>query len=103
MRRREFLGVVSGAAAAWPLRARGQGQAKILRIGILYPGAQATAPARIAAFQSGLQAGGLLPEQIEIVPRVTGGNPALLSPMAADLVALKVDLIFGLGPQAVRA
>jgi putative ABC transport system substrate-binding protein len=76
---------------------------KILRIGILYPGTQAAASGRFAAFQSGLQAGGLAPEQIEIVPRVTGGNPALLQQMATDLVALKVDLIYGMGPPAVRA
>src|SRR5881394_2393834 len=103
MRRREFLGLVSGAAVAWPLRARAQGQAKVRRIGFLYPGTQAAAPARLASFQSGLQAGGLLPEQIEIVPRITGGNPALLTPMATDLVTLKVELIFGLSPSAVRA
>jgi len=103
MRRRDFLSVLGiGAAVGLPLGSQAQPQ-RGRRVGILYPGIQASAPARISAFQSGLQAGGLPPEQIEIVPRVTGGNPALLPAMAADLVALKVDLIFGISPSAVRA
>jgi putative ABC transport system substrate-binding protein len=52
---------------------------------------------------SGLQSGGLPTEQVTILLRVTGGDAALLGPMAADLVAGKVDLIFAIGPAAVRA
>ena len=51
----------------------------------------------------GLQSGGLPAEQVTIVLRVTGGDAALLGPMAADLVGGKVDLIFAIGPAAVRA
>ena len=45
---------------------------------------------------SGLQSGGLPTEQVTIVLCVTGGDAALLGPMAADLVASKVDLIFAI-------
>jgi ABC-type uncharacterized transport system substrate-binding protein len=73
------------------------------QVGFLYPGPQAGASSRVAAFMSGLQSGGLPAEQVTIVLRVTGGDAALLGPMAADLVAGKVDLIFAIGPAAVRA
>jgi putative ABC transport system substrate-binding protein len=72
------------------------------QVGYLYPGPQAAASSRITSILSGLQAGGLPAEQIVIVPRVTGGDPALLAPMAADLVERKVDLIVAAGPAAVR-
>jgi putative ABC transport system substrate-binding protein len=101
MRRRKFITLLGGAAA-WPLAARAQQSGRMRQVGFLYPGPQAGAPSRITSFLSGLQAGGLPAEQITIVPRVTGGDPASLGPMTADLVDRKVDLIFAIGPAAVR-
>jgi hypothetical protein len=99
MRRREFIVALGGAV--WPLTARAQ--QPTFQVGFLYPGPQAAALPRIAAYSSGLQAGGIRPEQVNIVARVTGGDAALLAPMAADLVARKVDLIEAVSPAAVRA
>jgi putative ABC transport system substrate-binding protein len=42
-------------------------------------------------------------EQFEITQRTTDGNPAMLSPLGADLVARKVDLICAQSSTAVRA
>ena len=103
MRRREFLGVLVGAATTWPTVAAAQQPAKIRRIGFLFPGARAFAPGVIAATQSALQAGGLRAEQVEIIQRIADDNVALIAPMAAELVALNVDLIQALSPAAIRA
>jgi putative tryptophan/tyrosine transport system substrate-binding protein len=103
MRRREFITLASGAVAALPFAARAQQSGKMWQVGYLYPGPQAVAPSRIASFLSGLRAGGLPAEQVVIIPRVTDGDPALLGPMATDLVGRKVDLIYAISPAAVRA
>src|ERR1043165_548471 len=103
MKRREFFGVLVGAATAWPTVAAAQQPTKIRRIGFLYPGARAFAPGVIAATQSALQAGGLRAEQVEIIQRIADDNVALVAPMAAELVALNVDVIQALSPLAIRA
>jgi putative ABC transport system substrate-binding protein len=104
MRRREFTTLLGAVAAAWPLSARAQHPAKALQVGFLYPGPPAAAPPRIAAFTSGLQAGGLrVPDQATIILSATDGSADLLAPMATDLVARKVEAICVVGPAAVRA
>ena len=57
MRRREFLGVLGGAAAAWPLAARAQQPERVRRIGVLMASAADDPEARpaSAAFLQGLQ------------------------------------------------
>jgi putative tryptophan/tyrosine transport system substrate-binding protein len=58
---------------------------------------------RVAAFRSGLQAGGVRADQISVIVRVADGDLRLLASLAADLVGRKVDLIHASGPAAVRA
>ena len=104
MRRREFIALLGGAAAVWPIVAHGQQTTKIRTVGFLYPGTAAAAPPRIAAFLAGLRAGGFRePEDVELIAKVTGGDAALLDPMVADLVKRKADLIFAVSPAAARA
>ncbi len=89
-------------ATTWPLATYAQQAGQSRQIGFLYPDPQAVAPSRVANFLTGLEAGGLPAEKVIVVPRVTGGDPALLDRMAVDL-ARKVDLIFAIGPAAARA
>ena len=53
MKRREFIGLLAGAATAWPLGARAQQNDHVRRIGFLMPSAETdtNAQSRVAAFR----------------------------------------------------
>jgi putative ABC transport system substrate-binding protein len=103
MRRRHFITLLGGAAA-WPLAARAQQASKIPKIGFLFAGTDAVAPARIAALTEGLQAAGYrLPDQVELITRVTGGDPSRVAPMAIELVERNVNVLVPISPAAVHA
>ena len=55
MRRREFIALLGGAAAAWPLPASAQQPERMRRIGVLSPANDQPSQARYAAFIQGLQ------------------------------------------------
>ena len=103
MRRREFITLIGGAVTAWPLYAHAQQSGQLRQVGVLYPGPKSVAAVRVKSTLSGLEAGGLPSDKLTIVARVADGDPALLQPMAVELVERKVDLIVALGPAAVRA
>jgi putative tryptophan/tyrosine transport system substrate-binding protein len=103
MRRREFITLLGGAVALRPLSARAQQSGRLRQVGVLYPGPKSVAALRIKSILSGLEAGGLPSDKLTIVARVAEGDPALLQPMAVELVEQKVDLIAALGPASLRA
>ena len=95
MRRREFIGLVSGAMAAWPRAARAQQPSeKTRRIGILTRKTDASVSTQIAAFRQGLRdLGWVEGKSISIDYRDAGGQVDALRALAAELVALNVDVI----------
>ena len=94
MRRREFITLFGGAAAAWPLA--GRAQERFRRVGVLSnPGADdAEMQSRIAAFVQGLQeVGWTVGRNLQIDYRWSNGNAERLRAHAAELVALQPDVV----------
>jgi putative ABC transport system substrate-binding protein len=103
MRRREFVTLL-GAAAAWPLAARGQQPERMRRVGALVPLAanDPQAQVRNAAFLQGLQEfGWSVGRNIFIDHRWSAGSAADTRKHAAELVALAPDVIVASGSAAV--
>jgi putative ABC transport system substrate-binding protein len=104
VRRREFIKLLGGAAAAWPLAARAQPVERVRRIGVLLATSEddPVAQARQAAFLQGLQQLGWIDGQnVRIDVRWTAGNPANARQYAAELVALAPDVILAIGGAVV--
>jgi putative ABC transport system substrate-binding protein len=90
IRRRQFITLLGGAAAAWPITARAQ-QPKLPRIGILIP---ANPEPFWNEFQQGLREHDYIEGQtIQFEFRSAEGKPNLLRGLADELVRLKVDII----------
>src|SRR6478735_4719095 len=106
MRRREFISLLGGAAAAWPLAARAQQPERMRRIGLLSGSAREDmqSPPNIAAFTKGLQTLGWNDGQnLKIEYRWSAGHLDLMQEYARELVALKLDLIVAHTRQVVSA
>src|SRR5256885_11413635 len=105
MRRREFVTLLGGATAAWPLAARAQQSERMRRIGVLTSGATADDPdgrARTAAFLQGLQQLGWIDgRNIRIDYRWGAGDADNMRKYAAELVALAPDVILASGTATV--
>jgi putative ABC transport system substrate-binding protein len=54
MKRRQFITLLGGSAAIWPLASRAQEPARIAKVGVLHPGKAANVSMRIAAIREGL-------------------------------------------------
>jgi putative ABC transport system substrate-binding protein len=94
MRRREFISLAGGAAAAWPVAAKAQQPGKVPRIGFLWPGTAAENVNRLAGFRQGLRDLGY--EQgtnIIIEDRWAEGNYERLQGLVSELVRSNVDVI----------
>src|SRR5262245_57088630 len=93
MRRRDFIQVIAGSVAAWPLAARAQQPAKVPRVGILSPAASETA-ATLTAFREGIRDLGYVErETIALDFRLSNGIMDALPALAAELVRIPVNVI----------
>ena len=104
MKRREFIGLIGGAAA-WPFIARAQQPNRNRRVGALWPFAEGNPEGQLqfAALRQGLRELGWAEAQVE--SRWGGGDVERTRAQAAELVALSPDVIFAyfnaqLGPLA---
>jgi putative tryptophan/tyrosine transport system substrate-binding protein len=100
--RRAFITLLGGAAAAWPLAARGQQPAKVPRIGVLRFGPASANAVRVETLRAGLRQLGY----------VEGNNVAIefrwaetvdqLPGLAAELVRMNVDVILAMSSTEVE-
>jgi putative ABC transport system substrate-binding protein len=103
LKRRTFITLLGGAAAAWPLAARAQQAANLPTIGVL-----GSDPAAWSHLVSGLmqrlrELGYIENRTVAIEYRWTEGRNERYAAMAAELVGMKVDIIVALGTPATVA
>jgi putative tryptophan/tyrosine transport system substrate-binding protein len=105
MRRREFISLVGGTVAAWPLAVRAQQPAGQKRVGILMGTADdADAQKRVSAFRGGLQdLNWIEGRNIRFDIRWGAGDAARTKAYAAELVGLAPDLILATNTPTARS
>jgi len=100
MKRREFITLLGGAAATWPLAVRAQQGERMRRIGVLMTVAadDAEGQARVVAFGQGLaQLGWTVGRNMQIDIRWTAGKADDTRKYATELVALAPDVVLAAG------
>ena len=104
MKRREFITLLGGTAAAWPFAAHAQQTERMRRIGMLMASAAGDSEreARVGAFLQGLQQlGWTVGRNVRIDYRWAVGDADRFRKYAAELVGLAPDVILANGSPAV--
>ena len=105
MKRRQFITLL-GSAATWPLAARAQQAERVRRIAVLanFAESDADTQAMIGVLQQRLsELGWSVSRNLQIEARWSGGDPGRLPARAAELLALKPDVLIGTNTPAVAA
>ena len=104
MKRRDFITLLGGAAAAWPFAARAQQPGKLPTIGFLGQSTPVIESRRLAAFLKRLrELGWIEGRTVAIEYRWAEGRSERAAEIAAEFVRLNVDLIFAGGTEQVLA
>jgi putative ABC transport system substrate-binding protein len=105
LRRREFITLIGGAAACWPLAARAQQPERMRRIGVLmlYPENDPAGQLRATAFRQGLEKlGWTVGRNLQIDYLWGVGDADWIRSAAAQLLRLAPDVILANGDAAAR-
>ena len=104
MKRREFITLLGGAAAAWPVAVRAQQRGRVWRIGVLSIGSAATADHLVDAFLKGMADLGYQEgRNVHYEVRYGEGSFEKFEQYAREHVNAKVDLIWASGTPAATA
>jgi putative tryptophan/tyrosine transport system substrate-binding protein len=106
VKRREFIALIGGAAAAWPLAARAQESERMWLIGLLsaYAENDAGVPEYVATFLQALQQlGWNQARNLQVEVRWAAGDRDRMQRYATELVELNLDLILAQSTPAVAA
>lgn len=104
MRRREFITLISGAAASWSLAARAQQPARIYRVGVLETIPPDRNKANFDALLRGLREHGYIEGQnLQIEYRSADGHGDRFPALVADLIGRGVDIIVTRGTPAAKS
>jgi putative tryptophan/tyrosine transport system substrate-binding protein len=107
LKRREFITLLGGGVASWPLAATlispAHAQAPKPRLATLSPSSQTASAARWGAFWEGMQALGHSRDDFVVENRWGDGHPDRLSGLAAELVRLNPQIIVCYGSEATLA
>src|SRR6478672_2717332 len=104
MRRREFITLLGGGAATWPLVAHAQQAERVRRIGILmpFPPTNTDIQARVRVFREELRKRGWATGvNAQFDERWTGDNMDLIRSAASNLVELNPDAILAVGGRVI--
>jgi putative tryptophan/tyrosine transport system substrate-binding protein len=101
MRRREFITLLSGAAAAWPLAPRAQPGAKVSTVGFIGTSASGFSAWTAVFAKRLLELSEIDHRTVAIEYRWSEGRPERVAEIAAEFVQQKVDLIVAYGGAAV--
>jgi putative ABC transport system substrate-binding protein len=100
VRRREFITLLGGAAAAWPVAARGQQNERVRRIGVLLGGVADDPENKtyVAAFRQGLERLGWIEgRNIHVDYRHAAGRLDNIPALAKELIALRPEVVVSQG------
>src|SRR5262245_63151467 len=105
MRRRDFIKVIAGSVAAWPLSARAQQSERMRRIGVFMRLSESDPVTKgyLTALSGELaRLGWSENRNLHLEKRLTGGDDATTNAAAADLVRLNPDVILAHGTDTSR-
>jgi putative tryptophan/tyrosine transport system substrate-binding protein len=104
VRRREFIKLIGGAAAAWPIAARAQLSHSVPRIGWLKIQGPSHTPEQLQAFREGMRALGMIEgRDFVLEERYADGDETRLQSLATELIGIGVNVILATSQPSIAA